>query len=338
MAGSALGDLAVAVSAAGGLGALACASLSPDRIREEVSSIRQRAPGPLNLNFFSHPTPQSDSQREASWRSRLAASGAALGVEPAGSSGPGGRAPFDATACALVEELLPEVVSFHFGLPSSDLLERVQATGARILSTATTVAEARWLEDHGCDAIIAQGIEAGGHRGMFLTTDLNTQSGTMALLPAVVDVVSVPVIAAGGIADARGIAAALGLGAAAVQLGTAYLRCPEAASSPLHRAALREAANRTTALTNVFTGRPARGLVNRLMLELGPIACDIPEFPLPAVMLAPLRAKAESMGLEDFSPLWAGQAAAMATEIPAAELTRLMAAAALEISQASVMA
>lgn len=326
MAGSALGELAVAVSNAGGLGALACAMLSPDQVRKEVAVIRSRAPGrPLNLNFFCHAAPRPDPLREDRWRARLAACGAELGVEPAASGGTGGRAPFDEIACALVEELAPEVVSFHFGLPPAPLLERVRNAGAKILSTATTVAEARWLEEQGCHAIIGQGIEAGGHRGMFLTEDLLTQSGTMALLPAVVDAVSVPVIAAGGIGDARGIAAALALGAAAVQLGTAYLRCPEAATAPLHRAALREADRRPTALTNVITGRPARGLVNRLMRELGPLDAELPDFPLPAAMLVPLRAKAESLGSEDFSPLWAGQAAAMALEMPAGELTRFLA-------------
>lgn len=329
MAGSALGSLAIAVSNAGGLGALACAMLSAAQIREELASIRSRAPGPVNLNFFCHAPPRSDPQREEQWRTRLAACGAALGVEPGTGSGTGGRAPFDEVACGLVEELRPEVVSFHFGLPAPDLLERVRSSGAKILSTATTAAEARWLEAQGCDAIIAQGIEAGGHRGMFLSDDLATQIGTMALVPAVVDAVRVPVIAAGGIGDARGIAAALTLGAAAVQLGTAYLRCPEAATTALHRAALREADRRPTALTNVITGRPARGLVNRLMRKLGPIAVEVPDFPLPAAMLAPLRAKAESMGSDDFSPLWAGQAAHMALGLPAGELTRFLAEGAL---------
>lgn len=155
---------------------------------------------------------------------------------------------------ALVEECRPEVVSFHFGLPSSDLLARVKATGATVLSTATTVAEARWLERHGCDAFLAQGAEAGGHRGMFLAQDPAMQSGTMALVPQVVDAVKVPVIATGGLCDGRGIAAALALGAAAVQLGTAYLRTPEATITALHREALRTAGEDQTALTNVFTG------------------------------------------------------------------------------------
>lgn len=164
----------------------------------------------------------------------------------------------------------PPVVSFHFGLPSAELLAIVRSWGAIVLSSATTVAEARWLEAHGVTAVIAQGAEAGGHRGMFLTDDLHTQIGTLALVPQIVRAVRVPVIAAGGIADARGVAAALALGAAAVQVGTAYLLCPEATTSAVHRAALASDAARVTALTNVFTGRPARGIVNRAMRELGP--------------------------------------------------------------------
>jgi nitronate monooxygenase len=218
------------------------------------------------------------------------------------------------------------LVSFHFGLPEQNLLERVRATGAKIISSATTVEEARWLEDQGCDAIIAQGYEAGGHRGMFLSQDITTQVGTMALVPQVVDAVQVPVIAAGGIADARGIAAAFALGASGVQIGTAYLFCPEAKVSPLHREALRRARDNDTVLTNVFTGRPARGIANRIVREAGPMSDLAPEFPLAASAIAPVRAKAEQAGLGDFSPLWSGQAAALAREIPACELTRQLAA------------
>jgi nitronate monooxygenase len=228
--------------------------------------------------------------------------------------------------CDLVEEFAPEVVSFHFGLPEQSLLERVRATGAKIISSGTTVEEARWLEGQGCDAIIAQGYEAGGHRGMFLSQDITTQAGTMALVPQVVDAVKVPVIAAGGIADARGIAAAFALGASAVQIGTAYLFCPEAKVSQLHREALRRARDNDTILTNVFTGRPARGIVNRIAREAGPMSDLAPEFPLAACAIAPLRATAEQAGSGDFSPLWSGQAAALAREVPAGELTRELAA------------
>ena len=187
--------------------------------------------------------------------------------------------PFDDARCEVVEELRPEVVSFHFGLPADDLLDRVRASGARVIASATTVPEARWLADHGCDAVIAQGAEAGGHRGMFLTADVESQVGTMALVPQVVDAVDVPVIAAGGIADGRGIAAAFVLGASGVQIGTGYLLCPEATISGLHRAALRSPAALETALTNVFTGRPARSIVTRLMREVGPLSAAAPAVP-----------------------------------------------------------
>jgi nitronate monooxygenase len=197
--------------------------------------------------------------------------------------------------------------------------------GSKILSSATTVAEARWLEARGVDAIIAQGIEAGGHRGIFLSEDLSTQVGTFALLPQIVREVRVPVIAAGGIADAKGVAAAMALGAAGVQIGTAYMLCPEATTSVVHRAALKSDAARHTALTNLFSGRPARGIVNRIMKELGPISTAAPAFPLATAAIAPLRAKAESQGSGDFSPLWSGQNASGCKEVPAGELTRELA-------------
>jgi nitronate monooxygenase len=216
-------------------------------------------------------------------------------------------------------------VSFHFGLPSADLVAFVHGWGATVLSSATTVAEARWLQDRGVDAVIAQGLEAGGHRGLFLTDDLTTQVGTFALLPQVVRAVRVPVIAAGGICDARGVAAALALGAAGVQVGTAYLRTPEADTSAVHRAALASQDAEHTALTNVFTGRPARGIVNRLVREVGPLSDLAPPFPLAATALAPLRARAEQQGSGDFSPLWAGQHAAGCRDVAAARLTRELA-------------
>jgi nitronate monooxygenase len=218
------------------------------------------------------------------------------------------------------------VVSFQFGLPSAELLARVRAWGARILGAATTVEEARWLEAHGADAVIAQGVEAGGHRSMFLSADLSTQLGTFALVPQIARAVRVPVIAAGGIADARGVAAAMALGAAGVVVGTAYLLCPEATTSAVHRAALTSEGARHTAFTNLFSGGPARGIVNRIMRELGPMSAATPAFPLAAPAIAPLRAKAESRGSGDFSPLWAGQNTSGCKAIPAAELTRELAA------------
>lgn len=327
MAGSQGSALAVAAARAGALGSLPCAMLGLDAIRDEVARFRAEAgERPLNLNFFCHPEPADDPERMRRWQARLRPYAAELGVEPG--DGGAGRAPFDEARCALVEQLRPEVVSFHFGLPAPGLLARVAATGARVLSSATTVGEARWLVERGCDAVIAQGAEAGGHRGVFRGADLDTQLGTMALVPQVVDAVPVPVLAAGGIADARGIAAALALGADGVQIGTAFLRCPEAATAPLHRRALAGVASGAaapdlrTALTTLFTGRPARSLVNRVMTELGALPADVPPFPLPSGPIAPLRAAAERAGSPDFSPLWAGQAAPLARAEPAGDLVR----------------
>jgi nitronate monooxygenase len=331
MAGPGLAELAIGVAEAGGLGALPTALLSAEQVRGEVATFRSRtrAGRPINLNFFCHAPPAPDPVRDAAWRDRLAPYYRELGLDPSAPIKPSARAPFDDALCRLVEELRPEVVSFHFGLPEPALLDRVRATGAVILGCATTVAEARWLDAHGCDAIIAQGAEAGGHRGVFLGGDpiaaCASQPGTMALVPQVVDAVGKPVIAAGGIADGRGIVAAMALGAAAVQIGTAYLFCPEAKVSALHRAALRSATDDGTAMTNVFTGRPARGLVNRAIRELGPLTVDAPAFPLAGGALAPLKLQAEARGSGDFSPMWAGQAAALGRELPAAELTRAIA-------------
>lgn len=325
MAGPTTAELAIAVAEAGGLGSLPCALLNAEQMRSEFNTIRQRTTRPINLNFFCHKPPPVDMERENTWRKRLEPYYRELGINPQDPVPTSNRTPFDSALCDLVIELKPEVVSFHFGLPDQDLLARVKATGAKVLSSATTVDEARWLEQEGCDAIIAQGVEAGGHRGMFLSSDISTQVGTMALVPQIVDAVSVPVIAAGGIADARGIVAAFNLGASAVQLGTAYLFCPEAKVAPVHKAALRSAKDNSTALTNVFTGRPARGIVNRIMRELGPMSDIAPAFPLAGGALTLLRAKSEPTGSGDFMSLWAGQAVHLGRELPAGELTKRLA-------------
>jgi nitronate monooxygenase len=334
MAGSMDWELAAAVAQAGGLGSLPCAMLNAAQVREQVARIRERTPKPINLNFFCHQPPVLSNEREARWRERLAPFYRELEIDPAAPVPSSNRSTFDAVFCEVVEELRPKVVSFHFGLPEPALVARVKAAGCMVMSSATTVTEALWLEQHGTDAVVAQGYEAGGHRGMFLTESIAAQVGTFALVPQMVDAVKVPVIAAGAIADARGIAAALALGAAGVQIGTAYLRCPEARTSAAHRAALETARDADTALTNLMTGRPARGIVNRVMRELGPMSEVAPQFPLAAGALAPLRAKAEAQGSGDFSPLWAGQAAALAQAMPAGELTRSLAAATRERMQA----
>jgi len=322
MAGVQGSALTVAVSNAGGLGSLPGAMLTPDALRQELTAIRAQTTRPYNVNFFCHAQPAPDPAREAAWRAALAPYYAEFGIDPASIATAPARLPFSAAVADVLAEFEPPVVSFHFGLPSPDLLARVKAWGARVLSSATTVDEALWLQAHGVDAVIAQGLEAGGHRGMFLSDDLTTQVGTFALLPQLVRALHVPVIAAGGIADARGVAAALVLGAAGVQVGTAYLLCPEATTSAVHRAVLQSDAARHTALTNLFTGRPARGIVNRILRELGSISPLAPRFPLATSAVAPLRAKAEGLASGDFSPLWAGQNVAGCREVPAAVLTQ----------------
>jgi nitronate monooxygenase len=331
MAGAMDGALAAEVSAAGGLGSLPCAMLNPAQIRAEVGKIRARTDKPINLNFFCHTPPELNNAREAAWRDRLAPYYREHGLDPAAPVAASVRLPFDAALCDLVEDLKPRVASFHFGLPSSELLARAKRAGCAVLSSATTVAEARWLEARGADAIVAQGAEAGGHRGMFLDMDIAGQVGTFALVPQIVDAVKVPVIASGGIADARGIVAALALGAAGVQIGTAYLFAPEAKISAPYRAALKTARDDGTRVTNVMTGRAARGIVNRVMREVGPISDLAPPFPLAAGALAPLRAKAEAAGSGDFSPLWSGQAAALGREMAAGALTSALARETLEL-------
>ena len=325
MAGVQGSALAIAVSNAGALGSLPCAMLSPEGLAQELAAIRAQTAAPFNVNFFCHATPSPDAGREAVWRAALTPYYREFGID-ASSIKPGpGRAPFSADTAAILERAKPPVVSFHFGLPSDDLLARVRALGAKILASATTVDEARFLEARGVDAIIAQGVEAGGHRGIFLSDDLTTQLGTLALVPQIVRAVRVPVIAAGGIADAAGVRAVLSLGAALAQVGTAFLCCPEATTSALHRAALTSDAARHTALTNVFTGRPARGIVNRIVREVGPISDKAPAFPLATAALAPLRAAAERAGSGDFSPLWSGQNASGCREVPASQRVRELA-------------
>ena len=329
MAGVQGSALAIAASNAGALGSLPCALLALDTMRDELAAIRSHTTRPYNVNFFCHTPPDADTgtERERRWRETLAPYYAELGIDPASIEPGPQRAPFTSDAADVLEEFRPAIVSFHFGLPSAPLLERVRRLGAKILACATTVDEARWLEARGVHAIIAQGIEAGGHRGNFLSTDLTTQVGTFALVRQVVRAVRVPVIAAGGIADADGVAAAIRLGATGVQIGTAYLLCPETMTSPVHRAALASDAARHTALTNLFSGRAARGIVNRVMRDLGPLSDVAPEFPLATAAIAPLRAAAEARGSGDFSPLWSGQNATGCKEISAGDLTRELAAA-----------
>jgi nitronate monooxygenase len=328
MAGFGTVELAAAVSNAGGLGSIGCAIMAPELVAKSVAQLRQLTTKPINLNFFCHDPARTDAARERIWHEKLSSYYRELGIEVATLPPRLDLAPFGDTACAVVEEVRPEVVSFHFGLPKPRLVDRVKAAGCKVISSATTVDEACWLEQHGTDAIIAQGYEAGGHHGIFLDSDLKravaSQAGTFTLVPQVADAVSVPVIAAGGIGDGRGIAAAFALGAVGVQVGTAFLLCAESATPALHREALRNAREKQTVITNVFSGRPARALVNRLVAEIGPWSDAAPDFPLPMGELPPLRATAERNGSADFTPLWSGQAAALAREMPAKMLVDLL--------------
>ena len=325
MAGVQAAALAIAAGEAGALGSLPCAMLAPDALQTELALLAATG-RPYNVNFFCHTPPEPDAAREAAWRAALAPYFAEIGLDPASIPAGPGRRPFSAEAADVLEPYRPRVVSFHFGLPAPDLLARVKAWGTFVLSSATTVDEARWLEAHGADAVIAQGLEAGGHRGHFLSDDLSRQSGTFALLPQVKAAVRVPVIAAGGIADAAGVRAAMALGADGVQVGTAYLCSTEATTSALHRAALRSEAVRHTQLTTLFTGRPARGMLNRVMRELGAMNPATPAFPLATAAIAPLRAHWEKLGSGDFSPLWSGQNASGCREASAVAITQALAA------------
>ena len=322
MAGAQNHRLALAVCQAGGLGSLPAAMLSPQDLQTELTALKAGTHAPYNINFFCHSAPLPDPAREARWHQTLAPYYRELGLDANSiPSGPG-RVPFGHDSADVLEAFKPAVVSFHFGLPAPDLLARVKGWGSLVWSSATTVQEALWLQAQGVDAIIAQGLEAGGHRGMFLTDDLSTQMGTFSLLPQIVNAVRVPVIAAGGIATTQGVVAARQLGASGVQIGTAYLCCHEARTSAVHRAALQSNTAQHTALTTLFSGRPARGIVNRLMRELGPMSSAAPAFPLATAGIAPLRTAAEALGSSDFTPLWSGQNTSGCRALPAAEITR----------------
>ena len=325
MAGVQVSALALAISKAGGLGSLPCAMLSNEEIRNELEKISTGTDKPYNVNFFCHQPPMYSPEKETAWHAALQPYFTEHGLDINDQPDAEDRAPFNAESLAVLQQFKPPVVSFHFGLPDKTLLDGVKAMGSVVLCSATTVAEAKWLEQQGVDAIIAQGVEAGGHRGMFLTHDVTTQVGTFSLLPQIIQAVDIPVIAAGGIASADGVAAALSLGASAVQLGTVFLLCDEAITKPLHRAALKSPDSVHTALTNRFSGRPARGIVNRIMRELGPLGDNVVPFPLASKALAPLRAAAEAKGSTDFTSLWSGQNTSGCREIPAGELLQELA-------------
>ncbi|WP_341669112.1 NAD(P)H-dependent flavin oxidoreductase [Alcaligenes sp. SDU_A2] len=325
MAGAQDSELPIAVARAGGLGSLPCAMLGLEQIREQTNLFRQATSRPLNLNFFCHQELRLEPEALQEWRLQLMPYYQQYGLDPNQELPKAARAPFSHAHADLLEELRPEVVSFHFGLPAAELVQRVKKIGALVISSATTVAEAVWLQEHGADIIIAQGAEAGGHRGLFLGKNVATQVGSLALLPQIADAVDRPVVAAGGIADGRGIAAAMALGACATQIGTAYLFCPEAKISDLHRQALSTSVSDSTAITNLFTGRPARGIRTRLMDEIGPLNASAPVFPHAGSALSPLRIEAEKQGRSDFTSLWSGQSAPLGRRLPAEQLTLVLA-------------
>lgn len=325
MAGAQDAQLAIAVAQGGGLGSIPCAMLSPEQILTQFHLFKQATPAPVNLNFFCHPDLAHNREQEQQWLARLSSYYIEAGLDLNTPLPNASRSPFQAVHAELIQTLKPEVVSFHFGLPDASLLDQVKQSGALVISSATTVQEAVWLKERGCDLIIAQGYEAGGHRALFLDTRIDTQVGLMALLPQIVDATDLPVIAAGGIVDGRGITAAFALGACGAQLGTAFLFCPEAKISSLHQQALSNSTASSTALTNIFTGKPARGILNKAMLELGPISTETPDFPYAASAIAPLRSAAEHAQSSEFTPLWSGQAAALGRELPADQLVRVLA-------------
>lgn len=318
MAGASTPAMAVAVTNAGGMGSLGCAMMSADKLRAAAKDVAG-AKGPVNFNFFVHREPDIARYNQARMREALAPHYAALGLGDVAAAAPGMPAFND----AMLEVLLacaPKVASFHFGLPAAHAVDALKRAGVVLIGCATSVAEARALEAGGMDAIVAQGMEAGGHRGVFIGEPQDNDMGTMALVPLMVDAVRVPVIAAGGIFDGRGVAASLMLGAAGAQLGSAFLRAPESMTPPLHKQALAEAPDNFTRPTRLFTGRPARSIRNRMVRELAALESDAAPFPAQRAVTAPLAKAAAERGSADFMPLWSGQAGMRAKEEPSAQI------------------
>lgn len=315
MAGVQGTGLAIAVGRAGAVGSLPAAMLAPGQLRSALAEL-DAAGHPYNVNFFAHRQPADQPGR--AWLAALAPYFAEYGLPEPGESGPG-RRPFDGDALEVVASAAPAMVSFHFGLPAADLLaELKRRSRAVIAGSATTVDEARWLVEHGADVVIAQGWEAGGHRGHFLSDDLTLHGPTLDLLTRIRAEVDVPVVAAGGITTPDAVRAAMEAGAAAVQCGTAFLLADEATTSALHRAAIGEP--HETVVTTAMTGRPARGIPNRLIRELGEHPDAVHPFPLAAGPLAGLRAAAEASGRTDFTPLWCGESTDGVRAAPAAAI------------------
>jgi len=307
--------LCAAVSEAGGLGSHGAAYLPPGKLREEIRAIRALTSKPFAINLFADDGVQAEERAVRDAQSALARYRQELGLPPPAPPPP--QVELADAFPVLLEERVP-VFSFTFGIPPREMLDACRRQGIVTMGTATTVAEARALEDSGVDLVCAQGSEAGGHRGTFDRGAEPALIGTLALVPQVVDAVKVPVIAAGGIMDGRGFAAALALGASAVSLGTAFLRCPEAGTSKPYRAALAQARDDATVITRAFSGRAARGLGNRFTREMS--GAPLAPYPAQNALTREIRVAAAKAGNADLLSLWSGQAAPLAREMPAAEL------------------
>jgi nitronate monooxygenase len=315
--------LVAAVCNAGALGSLGCGTMSIDSARRRIAQVRHASARPFNLNFFAHSAPLIDTETADLVRARLAFYYGLLGLGAV--PRPTDPLPrFDEKRLQLILTTRPRAVSFHYGIPPAAMVAQIRRAGCVVIGSATTVAEAKALEQHGVDAVIAQGIEAGGPRGTFTRGDGAGLIGTMALVPQVADAVRVPVIAAGGIADGRAIAAAFALGASGVQIGTAFLGCQEAVVSAPYRDALRQATDDDTRLTRVFTGQQARTLRNRMTDELAD--AEVIDFPAQLSLTRALAKACNDRGRTDFLPLWAGQAVPLLRSLPAAALIEALVA------------
>jgi len=320
MAGSSTPALAGAVSNAGGLGSLGCAAMSLDELVTTTDKLRTITDQPFNLNFFAHTEPQERPKVDSQVSTQIAFAYQERAISGPSKNNTKTYDQFNIDTVSALLKIKPRVVSFHFGLPSTDLVAALRDTGCNILCSATTVEEAKWLAENGVDAIIAQGWEAGGHRGTFEVSFEDFGIGTMALVPQIVDAIDLPVIAAGGIADGRGIAAAFNLGASGVQLGSAFLSCPEASISTAHRNALQNARDDDTRLTRAFSGRPARARNNRYIELMAQQRGKLVDFPLMYRFSRPLMQSSVDNNDDDYSFLLYGQAAALNREMPASDL------------------
>jgi len=322
MAGAQDEELAIAVAQAGGVGSIPCAALTPKEVHTSATRFKNATDGPLSLNFFCHTAPNFNPKREALWLNELQGYYDELALAPEYPMS-GTPRPLDADMVDVVCDIKPAIASFHFGLPAVEYIDRIRSTGAKIVATATTIAEAIFLEENGCDAVIAQSESAGGHQGSFLSINTSTRLSTMDLVPQIAAAVSIPVIAAGGVADTSGIRAVMASGASGVQIGTRFLKSPESKITAIHRNILESDDIRPTEITNVFTGRPARGFVNKLVREIGPMNPNVQAYPLAIPALGPL--KSATTGSEDFISLWAGENWKTGAPKPASDIVKELA-------------